>query len=82
MSEIVPLRGGSYSQPGMINDDVVKQLEWLLEAAKSGQINGLVFVSHWSDLSGCGHGQYGFVSYHMVGRLELLKSQMLSDLSK
>jgi hypothetical protein len=79
---VVSLRGEAYSQPGEPNPSVIKQLESLLELARNGQINGVAFVSHWSDLSGIGHCQAGHVSYSMVGKLELLKSQMLKTLSE
>ncbi len=81
-AKVVSLRGEAYGQPGEVNAFVVKELEWLLEAAKAGQVNGLAFVSHWADKSGVGHCHAGHVSYSMVGKLELLKSQMLRTLSE
>jgi hypothetical protein len=79
---VVSLRGEAFSQPGEPNPNVIKELESLLELARNGQINGLAFVDHWSDQSGIGHCHAGHVSYAMVGKLELLKSQMLKSLSE
>jgi hypothetical protein len=52
-----------------------------LEAAQSGQINGLAVVLHWSDLS-TGAFMAGVKSYSMAGRLSLLLNATLDELKK
>ncbi len=79
-SNVVSLSGQEIPS-GQPVEAVVERAKWLLEAAQSGQINGLAVVLHWSDLS-TGAFMAGVKSYSMAGRLSLLLNATLDELKK
>ena len=76
---VVGLRGQEVSHPGVPLPEVVAKAEWLLEACKSGEVNGLAYVIHFSD-DGVGDKHIGLISYSMIGHWENLKKKMLKAL--
>lgn len=74
--KVVGIRGQMVSQPGKVNEEVVKKAEWLLEAAKAGQIDGVAIALHWSDDAG-GEIFAGILGYSIIGRLFSLQQRVL-----
>lgn len=79
--KVVSLTGDPIAQPGEAVASVVQELEWLLEAAKSGEITGLAAAWLWRDGS-AGHGFKGVCAYSQIGRLVSLQSAMVEELRK
>ena len=80
MADIVGLRGHIPINPhGKPDADVVEQAEWLLNAAKSGEIVGIAGVLLWRDLATCTMVA-GFASYAQLGQLVALQSRLLKTL--
>lgn len=60
---------------------VVERLEWLLERAKAGEIQGFAGAWFWSDESvGCGWA--GIVNYGLVGKLVQAQNEVLDALKE
>lgn len=81
MGNVVGLRGEAV--PKATHEprkDVVERLEWLLEAAKSGEIIGLAAVYVFRD-EAAGQGVSGWRNYSMIGRLADLQRRILLDLA-
>lgn len=77
VSNIVPIHAGLAPEPpaGTVNADVVKQLEELLDKARSGDITGLAFVSlHSGDTTV--HYRVGRMTRGVIGALTLLQYAM------
>lgn len=79
MTNVVGLRGELMPSEHAYNPDVIAHLEWLLEAAKSGQIVGIAAVYGWVDET-VGWRRAGLVSLRSIGALEVMKSKMVKDL--
>lgn len=69
MSEVVRLHGNEpVYHPGKPDMRVVKELEDLMERARSGEIVGLVYAAQYHDGGSCGD-HVGDVSRNVAGRL-------------
>ena len=67
-SNIVGIHGQPVMQERRPNDLIIKRLEWLLEAARAGEVVGLASAYVFHD----GSSQFtinGVISYSMVGAL-------------
>lgn len=63
------------------NEKLVESLEWLLEAAKSGEIQGMASSYIFRDRT-CGCRITGQVSYSMIGRMHGLMNDIQASLSQ
>lgn len=79
-SNVVSLTGEEIPA-GQPVEAVVERAKWLLEAAQSGQIDGVAIVVHWADYS-TGAFMAGVTSYSMAGRLSLLLNATIDELKK
>ena len=79
MSNVVGLRGQPIPQERIPDPKIIEYLEWLLEAAKSGEIQGFASVHVNSDET-TGITRAGIHNYGMVGRLQQLQRYTLRDL--
>lgn len=57
--------------------DVITQLEWLLEAARSGEVQGLVGAFMYRDGTACGFSN-GFRNRSLIGALEVRKQRLVN----
>lgn len=80
MTKIVSLSGEPIQDPRVPDPDIVKFAEWLVEAARSGEIRGLAIAYHYADDSG-GHNHLGWASHSMIGRLHAVQNQMAEALN-
>jgi hypothetical protein len=80
-SNVVGLKGQPVVDRRTPLPEVIKQAEWILEAAKSGEIVGFAIAVDYSD-SATGNFRTGMVSYSTVGRLQMLSKRILEDLAK
>lgn len=75
-SKVTSLHGGPVPD-GAPNEDCVKLLLGLLEAAQSGEISAVIVASHYSDGS-TSHAIGGAYKIRpMIGALELLKTRLV-----
>lgn len=77
MSEVVPIRAGISPVPtaGIVNDEVVKELQNLLDKAKAGEVMGFAYASlHPGDLTT--YGNFGCITRGVIGALMLLQYSM------
>lgn len=81
MAEIFLLNGGPIADPREPRADVIKLAEQLLEAAKAGEVTGLVVALHYAD-GASGQRCAGVATYATVGRMESLKDLVLVGLRK
>lgn len=64
------------------NDDVIQQLEWLLEAARSGEVLGVVGAFLYRDGIACGFGvgwQGNALLGALVRRQHILTASLIED---
>jgi hypothetical protein len=80
-SNVVGLRGLAIADHRVPNKNVVESLEWLLEAAKSGEVSGIACAYDNSDKS-TGFSRVGIVSRATIGVLHTLISAIVEDLNK
>jgi hypothetical protein len=74
---VVSLYGGTVPETGMANETLVEELERLLEAARSGEIVGMVGAYHHKD-KGNSYSFAGMVAcYGLIGGLECAKARLL-----
>jgi hypothetical protein len=72
---VVSLRGDKVQNPGTPNAEVIEDIERLLEAARSGEINAIAYaVRYKDDLTS--YRWVGIISRAMVGAIELAKLGM------
>lgn len=77
---VVGIRDGvELAPPGEPYPEVVKELERLLEMARSGELTGVAVVLHWRDEC-TSDQQAGMLSRSMLGGLEILKSRIVDSL--
>ena len=80
-SNVIGLYGNTPRQPNTANEEVVKQLEKLLEMAKSGEICGVASAIIYNDEAYTTNRLFsGSVSYGEVGRLVELQQFLLEEL--
>ena len=77
--EVVGIRGDVVPFEYTPDPNVIAHLEWMLEAAKSGQLTGIAAVYQWEDKT-AGYRRAGLISYRMIGILESMKTHMIKDL--
>lgn len=83
MNNIVALHGAAITQPGVADERVVKQLEELLDMAKSGVIGGVAVAFIYNDLAFNTNQCFaGAVSYGQVGRLSALQEMIIKELQE
>lgn len=78
-TKVVSLKGDPIKAPGTPNENVIKVLEWALEAAKSGEVTGIAIVYNYHD-SCTAHQHVGGISRSMLGAIEIMKTKMIRDL--
>lgn len=83
MSKVVGIHGQDVpaATAGEPREDVVVLAEWLAEAARSGEIIGIHAVFVFRDEC-TGTKRAGFQSYSVAGRMDALKTRILSDLDE
>lgn len=83
MTKVVGIRGNVPvpSQMGVVDENVVKQLEDLLARAKAGEMNGIAVAMHYNDNTStrCYSGE---ITWSVVGRLFELQNELLKVLQK
>lgn len=81
MNNVVGLHGTVPKQMGIVDEDVVRQLEDLLERAKAGELNGIAVAMHFGD--GTSNRCFsGVASWSLVGRCFELQGVMQKVLQK
>jgi hypothetical protein len=78
-AKVVAIRGGVVTALRECNADVVDALIKTLEAAQSGEIQGIAIGMFYADDT-CGSRRAGVVSYSLVGQLAELQRRILVDL--
>ena len=81
MGDVVGLRGRDVFTAGEPREDVIQLAEWLLEAAKAGEVVGLHTVFVYRDEC-TGARQAGWESYAVAGRLDSLKMAVIESLGE
>jgi hypothetical protein len=76
---VVSLHGNEVLGQKKPNRDLIEKLEWLLEAARSGEVQGMIGVYLFDDGS-TGWFRVGAHTYSQVGRLEQVKRDALAAL--
>lgn len=79
MAEIFTLNGQDISDHRKPRLDVIAVAEQLLEAARSGEVIGVVMATSWAD-GASGHRVAGVANYSTIGRLEMVKRMILNAL--
>lgn len=74
-TKVVSLRGEPVRAPGEVNPVVVKELEKLLEMARSGELHGFAVALLHSDRS-ASYRIVGFNDFKLIGATEVMKSVM------
>ncbi len=64
------------------NEEVVRDLEWLLAEAKKGEVTGLVFVATMGDSYSRGRPGHWASTYGLLGAAEMLKMEVVSFLQE
>ncbi len=79
---VVPIRAGIIPKPRESHPEVVKQLEELLEMARSGEIVGLaaVYVYHDETVNYASSGWHGV--YRIIGCMEVLKRELIDTIGE
>lgn len=77
---IVSLTGGPIPGQKAPIPDVVEMLEWALQLARDGELNGLAIAYQFHDGTG-GQGRTGILSYTLIGRLAAVSDEMVKSLS-
>lgn len=78
-NKIVSLNGAPILAPGTPQPNVVAFAEWLLEAAKAGEITGVGAVLLWRD-GATSWRLRGVVSYGLLGQTVQLQQCILEEL--
>ena len=78
---VIGLRGSVPKRMGIVDEDVVRQLEDLLERARAGELNGIAVAMHYGD--GTSNRCFvGVASWSLVGRCFELQGVMQKTLQK
>ena len=75
--KVVPLHGGPVTGLAEVQDDVVTELEWLLEAAKSGELVGLAYSGVHADAT-TSNRYVGKMTYGSVGGLTAVTARLVA----
>lgn len=77
--KVVSLTGEASPRAGEVNPEVIEDLERLLSAAHSGDLQGLVAVGYHAD-DCCSRWRVGVTNgLKPIGALQVLSSEMISD---
>jgi hypothetical protein len=77
--EVVGIKGQPVVDPRQPDENAIAGAEWLLEQCKSGEVSGFAIVVGYSD-SATGKMKAGVMTVSMLGRLEIMKMDIVQDL--
>lgn len=77
--KVVSLKGAEIIAPYTPRNDVIKEVERVLEMARSGEISGILAVYYHADDCTSGAMQ-GIRARSMIGMLEILKAGLVEAL--
>lgn len=78
--KVVDINGGPVIGAGRPSESLIKQLEWLLEAAMSGEVTGIAYALTYRDQT-VSFGIDGIVlNYSTIGALEAAKARVTESM--